>query len=115
MLIAQPKIVPDKLLENLSEVFKSVEGLDEAFFAQMYFASRPDSPHILIQLKFREGFKADLTPFDTNIREAIRGTVDASVPIDFALVTDKPYEAARRFYKRTVSRSETGPPPNRQA
>jgi hypothetical protein len=103
VLIAQPKVIPDKLLENLAEVFKSVEGIDEAFFAQMYFASRPDSPHIMIQLKFREGFRGDLAPFDSSIREAIAGTVDPSVPIDFSLVTDKPYEATRRFYKRADS------------
>ena len=99
MLISQPKVIPYKLLENLSAAFRSTGDVDEAFFAQIHFASRADSPHIIIQVKFREGFRGDLTSLDSGIREAMRGTVDVG-PVDFAVVTDKPYEATRRFYKR---------------
>lgn len=100
MLISQPRIVPDKLLENLSAFFQSVEDIDEAFFAQIHFASRHNSPHLMIQVKFREGFRGDLASLDSGIRAAIGGTVDLGVPVDLAVVTDKPYEATRRFYKR---------------
>jgi SseB protein C-terminal domain len=99
VLISQPKVVPAELLENLSAAFRSTEDVDEAFFAQIHFASRADSPHIIIQVKLREGFKGDLTSLDSGIKEAMRGTVDVG-PVDFAVVTDKPYEATRRFYKR---------------
>jgi hypothetical protein len=41
-------------------------------------------------------FKIDIESIDPR---AIRGTVDAGVVVDLAVVTDKPYEATRRFYK----------------
>ena len=100
MLIGQPRIFPDKSLKNLSALFKSTEDVDEAFFAQIHFTSRPDGPHIIIQVKFREGLKGDLASLDSGIKEAIRGTVDVDFTVDFAVVTDKPYEGTRRFYKR---------------
>jgi type III secretion system (T3SS) SseB-like protein len=102
VLISQPRVIPDRLLENLSALFRSVGDVDEAFFAQIHFASRSDSPHLLIQVKFRDGFKGDLASLDSGIREAIRGAADAG-PVDFAVVTDKPYDGTRRFYKRAES------------
>ena len=82
MLISQPRIIPDKLLENLSAVFRSVEDVAEAFFAQIHFASRPDSPHLIIHVKFREGFSGDLASLDSGIGAAIGGTVGLGVPVD---------------------------------
>jgi hypothetical protein len=99
VLISQPRVIPDKLLENLSAAFKSADDVDEAFFAQIHYASKSDSPHIIIQVKLREGFKGDLATLDSSIREAMGRTGDVG-PVDFAVVADKPYEATRRFYKR---------------
>jgi hypothetical protein len=102
VLISQPRVIPDKLLENLSALFRSVGDVDEAFFAQIHSASWSDSPHLLIQVKFREGFKGDLSSLDSGIREAIRGA-PGSGPVNFAIVTDKPYDGTRRFYERVGS------------
>jgi SseB protein C-terminal domain len=102
VLISQPRVIPEKLLENLSALFRSVEDVDEAFFAQIHFASWSDSPHLLIQVKFRDGFRGDLASLDSGIREAIRGAPDAG-PVNFAMVTGKPYDGTRRFYKRVES------------
>jgi hypothetical protein len=102
VLISQPRVIPDRLLENLSALFGSVGDVDEAFFAQIHFASWSDSPHLLIQVKFRDGFNGDLASLDSGIREAMRGADDAG-PVNFGIVTDKPYDGTRRFYKRVES------------
>jgi hypothetical protein len=95
-----PRVIPDKMLEELSRLCKSAEFVEEAYFGQIYIPSRKDKPHLIIQFKLSLGFERKFEEIASQSANVARGHLAAGEPFDIGVISNRPLAGLKRFYHR---------------
>ena len=86
--IGAPKVIPQKLIDNLVDLFQSEPGVESAFYAQVYFPERPgDKPHLLVSVKMVPGKEGDYRELLPKMGKFVRGSLGENEYCDFIQAT----------------------------
>ena len=99
------KVKPDKLLEKLTELFKSTPQVTEAYYAQVFFPNRAgDKPHLMLGIKFLDGEEDHYLYLPADIGKILTKMLDKGEYADVVPISreaDPMIKRLVRFYSKS--------------